>query len=302
MQQDRTMSGKVAVGVSGWSYADWRGVVYPARRPRGFSELAHVASFLGAVELNMSFYRPPTPAMAEGWLRRISAVPDFLFTAKLWQRFTHERENVWSAAEAQRFKEGIRPLAEAGKLGALLAQFPWSFRATQENRDWLRRVADAFGDLPCVVEVRHASWNADETAAFLRQHRLNFCNVDQPRARDSLGMTNLATGPIAYYRFHGRNRRAWFSKDAGRDARYDYLYAGSELAPWIDSIAAMADRVQQIFVMNNNHYRGQAVVNALQIKAALTRRKVAAPPSLVGAYPVLRDIARPPPGQTELAF
>jgi uncharacterized protein YecE (DUF72 family) len=195
----------------GWSYADWEGIVYPRKRLREFSALAHMASLVDAIEVNTSFYRPPPPRMAEGWVRKAVAIPDFCFTAKLWQRFTHERGRVWSAREAQLFKDGIAPLHEAGNLGCLLLQFPWSFRAMPQNLEWLARVGEEFRKYPRVVEVRHASWEAPEMIAFLRDHELNFCNVDQPRARGSLGMTNLATGPIAYYRFHGRNRKAWFN-------------------------------------------------------------------------------------------
>jgi len=293
---------KILIGVCGWSYPDWGGVVYPRRRPKGFSELGHVASFVDAVELNVSFYRPPTAAMSEGWVRRVTAHADFRFTAKLWQRFTHDREGVWTGAEARSFKDGLRPLREAGRLEALLAQFPWSFRPTEGNMDRLRRVADVFGEWPCVVEVRNAEWSAPETMEFLRDLGLGFCNIDQPRSRQGLGPTSIATSPVAYYRFHGRNASAWFNREAGRDARYDYLYTDRELAGWVGDIMEMAEQADRVFVMTNNHYRGQAMVNALQMKAALSGEKVDAPPSLVSAYPVLRSIIRPPKGQATLPW
>lgn len=292
----------IHVGVSGWSYPDWAGVVYPRRKPKGFVDLSYVAQFVDAVEVNTTFYRPPPAAMCEKWIGKVADREDFLFTAKLWQRFTHERDRPWSADEVNRFKEGIRPLEEANKLGALLVQFPWSFAMSEANLDWLARLADAFRELPCVAEVRHASWDSDEGWGFLREHGLNACNIDQPHTRNSIGRTNIATGPIAYYRFHGRNDKAWFKKDAGRDERYNYLYSEDELAGWITAIERMESDIQQIFVMNNNHYRGQALVNALQIKAALTGEKVAAPPSLVEAYRVLESIVKPLPGQAELPF
>jgi len=292
----------IRIGVCGWSYPDWRGVVYPQRRPKGFSELGHVASFVDAVELNVSFYRPPTPAMSEGWLRQVTARPDFRFTAKLWQRFTHDREGAWTEAEARSFKDGLRPLREAGRLEALLAQFPWSFRPTEGNLDRLRRVADSFGEWPCVVEVRNAEWQTPETIEFLRDLGLGFCNIDQPRSRQGLAPTSMATSPVAYYRFHGRNARAWFNREAGRDERYDYLYTDRELAGWVGDIVRMAERADRVFVMTNNHYRGQAMVNALQMKAALSGEKVSAPPSLVSAYPVLKPIIRPPAGQAALPW
>jgi uncharacterized protein YecE (DUF72 family) len=144
-----------------------------------------------------------------------------------------------------------------------------------------------------VVEVRHASWDSQESREFLRRTGLNFCNIDQPHSRNSIGPTSVATGPIAYYRFHGRNAQAWFARDAGRDERYNYLYTGDELAPWAGNIAAMALEVQKLFVMNNNHYRGQAVVNALQLKAAISGRRVRVPEPLAEQYPALKDIAAP---------
>ena len=240
--------------------------------------------------------------MCAQWLKRVKENPRFLFTAKLWRRFTHEREEDWTADEAKRFKEGMRPLRESGKLGALLVQFPWSFPPTATNRDWLGRVADAFTEFPCVVEVRHASWDTPDGLAFLRERGLNFCNIDQPQSSEGMRATNIATGPIAYYRFHGRNREMWFKKDAGRDARYDYLYSEVELAPWVGEIEAMMEKAEKIFVMSNNHYRGQAAVNALQLKSRLTGKKVAVPPTLIERYPILQSVAQPEPGQGRLPF
>jgi uncharacterized protein YecE (DUF72 family) len=285
------MPSNVYVGSAGWSYPDWEGVVYPAQRPRGKSELACLAEYLDAVEINTSFYRPPSARLAEGWVRQVAAKPGFLFTAKLWQRFTHERERPWAAAEVVQFKEGLRPLREANCFGALLMQFPWSFVASAPSRNWLSRLAESFGEFPCVLEVRHASWDSPESREFLRRAGLNFCNIDQPHSRNSIGPTSLATGPIAYYRFHGRNAQAWFDRDAGRDERYNYLYTPAELAPWIENIIAMAAEVQKLFVMNNNHYQGQAVVNALQLKSSLSGRKVPVPESLLEHYPVLKEVA-----------
>jgi len=279
---------KIYVGTAGWSYPDWAGVVYPSPRPRGKSELSFLADYLDAVEINTSFYRPPPAAMSEKWLKQVSAKPAFLFTAKLWQRFTHERGAPWTPSEVEQFKRGMQPLREAGRLGALLMQFPWSFPANDSSRDWLRRLSEDFSEFPCVLEVRHASWDSDENRDFLRQRGLNFCNIDQPSFRTSIRPTNAATGPVGYYRFHGRNAQAWFARDAGRDERYNYLYTPAELAPWVENVSSMAEQVRQLFVMTNNHYRGQAVVNALEMKSLLTRRKVAAPESLVAQYPDLK--------------
>jgi len=297
-----TRNTRIRVGTSGWSYADWNGIVYPTKRRRGFVPLSYLSEIFDAVEINSSFYRPPSPRSAESWLEKVSRNPRFLFTAKLWRRFTHEREKSWSPSEQNRVMEGFRPLHEAGKLGAVLVQFPWSFDANASNLEWLEAVRNAFQDYPLVVEVRHASWLAEERLDCLAKLGLGFCNIDQPHSAKSIGHTNLATGPIAYYRFHGRNRKAWFDRNAGRDERYNYLYGEDELEPWARDIEAMTNEVNRVFVMSNNHYRGQAAVNALQLKARLAGTRVPAPESLVSAYPVLQSIAASTPGQLHLDF
>ena len=284
-------SARIHVGTSGWSYPDWLGIVYPAEVQREHRKLAYLAQYFDCVEINNTFYRPPVASFCRKWLRDVRHNPNFSFTLKLWQRFTHEREQPWEEHDVLTFREGIAPLAEANRLGAILAQFPWSFTRTPENQDWLMRIANAFGEFPLAVEVRHISWQHEEVLELFRRHRLAWCNIDQPATRSSIGATNIATSATAYYRFHGRNREKWFARDAGRDARYDYLYSEKELAPWIKNISEMAERVENIYVMANNHYRGQAPTNALQMKAALSGEKVPVPPLLAERFPILKDIA-----------
>lgn len=281
---------KIRVGTSGWSYKDWEDIVYPKNKAR--SALPYMAEYFDAIEINTSFYRPPSPRYCAKWARDVEGNPDFMFAIKLWQRFTHEREQAWSPEEVRVFREGIGPIAEAGRLGALLLQFPWSFPNNEANRCWLLGVAEAFREYPLVMEVRHRSWENDPSMAFLKENRLNFCNIDQPASIGSIGPTSVATGPLAYYRFHGRNAAAWFAKDAGRDARYDYLYREEELDPWVRDIREMEKRVEQIYVMMNNHYRGQAPVNALQVRSALSGERVKVPVTLIEYYPILKRIAK----------
>ena len=283
---------RVRVGTSGWSFPDWTGIVYPPDRQRGFSELAFLARFLDAVEINTSFYRPPLATYCRKWLRDVRDNERFAFTAKLWRRFTHEREHGLGDADVRTFKDALAPLADAGRLGAVLVQFPWAFARTPANEDWLWRVTDAFAEWPLATEVRHVSWLNDDTLAGLKARGIAFCNIDQPASRQSVGATNIVGGGIAYYRLHGRNSAKWFDRNAGRDERYDYLYDESELAPWLDRIAEVADQVEQIYVMANNHYKGQAFTNALQIKAGVSGEKVLAPESLVKHYPILRASTR----------
>lgn len=284
----------VHVGVAGWSYPDWAGVVYPDKRGRGrLSELAYLARYIDAMEINTTFYRPATAGMSAKWAAQVADRPGFLFTAKLWQRFTHAREQPWTRAEAAMFSDGIEPLREAGRLGAVLMQFPWSFKPSDAERDWLARLAEQFRRFPCVVEVRHDDWNTPQNLDFLRARGLGFCNIDQPRLGTNLRATSLVIGPVGYYRFHGRNAKAWFNQDEGRDERYNYLYSLPELNPWVERIGAAASegKAQQMFVIANNHYKGQAVVNALEVKSRLSGKRVPVPEPLAEAYPVLKEYA-----------
>jgi uncharacterized protein YecE (DUF72 family) len=284
--------GDIYVGTSGWSYPDWVGIVYPKAEGK-LNELEYLSRYFDAVEINTTFYRPPNPKYCQKWLLDVKGNPRFKFTAKLWQRFTHERTEKWRPEEAKLFKNAIEPLHESGKLGALLIQFPWAFPQTDESRAWLQGLAEAFNECPLVVEVRHVSWQNDEGMDFFRGFNLNFCNIDQPVTRSSIGPTSVATGPVGYYRFHGRNREAWFKRDAGRDERYNYLYSDRELSPWVEQVRAMQGQVRELYLMMNNHFKGQAPANALEILAALLEKPVPVPPPLVEAFSRLAKIQAP---------
>jgi uncharacterized protein YecE (DUF72 family) len=277
----------IRFGPAGWSYADWQGIVYPEPRPGGFDPLAYLARYFDTVEVNSSFYRPPRPDVATRWARRVSAKPDFKFTAKLWQRFTHQRDAAWSRDEVDAVRAGLDPLAERDRLGAVLVQFPWSFKATPESREWLSDVVSAFPDYPLVVEVRHASWNRPEFHRWLNEHGVGFVNIDQPLFGRSIGPAAEASGRVGYVRLHGRNYDDWFREGAGRDARYDYLYDREELEPWVERIRELAEGglVEDVYVVTNNHYRGQAVANAVMLASMLHGKPRRAPEQLVRAFP-----------------
>jgi uncharacterized protein YecE (DUF72 family) len=280
----------IRVGTAGWSYADWKGIVYPPDMPRSQHPLSLLSSLFDAMEINASFYRPVNPRHAEGWLRHIAENPQFRFSAKAWSRFTHERDAWPGEVAVHESVEGLKPLRDAGKLSGLLAQFPWSFRRTPENRTWLARLCDAFSDWPLVIEVRHASWDCPAFYEGLRARRIAFCNIDQPLLRDCLPPTMEVTAPLAYVRLHGRNEEHWFRQESGRNDRYNYLYREDELRPWIEKVRAMKGRPNEIFMVTNNHYRGQAVVNALEIQAALGNFKRTLPQSLVQRFPRLLNL------------
>src|ERR1700760_5201286 len=183
---------EVRVGPAGWSYTDWAGYVYPTRRPKGFHEATYLAEFFDTIEINTSFYGPMRADHAKLWVERVSANPRFLFTAKLWQKFTHDP--VSTREDERVVREGFDVLRGAGKLGAVLAQFPFSFHRSAENVVGLTVLMQRFADYPLAVELRHASWNVPETFALLREHNAAFCNIDQPIIGRSIEPRDFAIG------------------------------------------------------------------------------------------------------------
>jgi uncharacterized protein YecE (DUF72 family) len=228
--------------------------------------------------------------------------PRFLFTAKLYRAFTHSPLAVMEPTSAAtirptdedeaRTREGLDALASEGRLGALLIQFPVSFKNTSLNREYLDRLLRQFIEYPRVVEVRDSSWNNAETLADFTRKDVAFCNIDQPVLGNSLGPTEHVTAPLAYVRLHGRNYSEWFDSD-NRNDRYNYLYKEKELEGWKGRIASVAARARTTYVITNNHFESKAGVNALELKAMLSRTRVAAPPTLIEKYPELRRFADP---------
>ncbi len=276
------------VGPAGWNYKDWEGIVYPSGAGKSFDALAYLSEYFDTIEINSSFYAPPRPQDAASWARRVRNNPRFRFTAKVWQRLTHEREDLQDpsiAAECETVRSAMTPLAEGGVLGALLLQFPWRFRNTEDNRAYLRLLFRMLEDFPLALEVRHGSWNREELYRFLGEQNVAFCNVDQPVIGDSMGPTARVTGRVAYLRLHGRNYKTWFQKDAGRDARYDYLYTPAEIKEISSRIRSLKQDAEETYAITNNHFRGQALVNAIEILEELDTAPPAVPPLLAAAYP-----------------
>jgi len=283
---------KIHIGTAGWSYEDWEGIVYPRTKPRGFHALLLLARYLNFVEINSTFYRPASALMAASWLQKVAAYPDFLFAVKLHQAFTHQRRD-FGQKDVDIFRSGIEPLRAGGRLAAVLVQFPWSFINTGPNMEYLARLIRMFPGLPLAIEVRHSSWDVPGFYRFLEENRAGFCNIDQPLFKDSIKPSTVCTNPdFAYVRFHGRNSKDWFRKGAGRDDRYNYLYAKDELQEWIDRIKQLGRKSGKVYVVTNNHYRGQAMANALQIKNMISGEKVDVPRILLDQYPALQEIVK----------
>jgi uncharacterized protein YecE (DUF72 family) len=284
-------AGKIRIGPAGWSYDDWDAIVYPRHKPRGFHAAEFLSRFFSTIEINTSFYNPPAPKLTKDWARRVEHNPDFQFTAKLWQRFTHDRNA--DHRDEKTFKESISPLASAGRLGALLMQFPWSFKNTKENREYVGGLVMQFMEFPLVLEVRHSSWNTADVYLMLRDLGVGFCNIDQPVIGRSLAPSELATSPVGYVRLHGRNYENWFSSGDHPEERYNYLYKVEELEPWAERIKNLAEHSDTTFVITNNHFEGKGVTNALQLVNLLTGRKTPVPETMLGRYPELEVIAEP---------
>lgn len=286
----------IRYGPAGWSYKDWAGVVYPRPKPKGFDPLPYLAGYFDTIEVNSTFYRPARTSTAESWVRRTRAHPGFRFTAKLWRRFTHERKEAWTPDEVGEARAAFDVLQGEGKLGALLLQFPWSFRRDDASREWLDDLTRTFSDFPLVVEVRHESWNEPEFFRELEERGVGFVNIDQPLFHDSIAPSARATSRVGYIRVHGRNYQDWWRKDAGPEARYDYLYSADELEPWAARAREVAadEETKDVYVVTNNHYRGKAPANALMLKSMVEKKKVPAPPDLFTEYrDVLAEFAEP---------
>ena len=292
-----TEAKQILVGTAGFSYKDWEGIVYPLGLKKTQHPLQYLAQYFDCCEINTSFYGHIQPKTGKQWCNLVGAVnPLFEFTAKLFRSFTHAPGAAIQSTSAHtlnpldedetKAKAGLDSIAAEKRLGALLIQFPISFKNTDENRDYMKKLIERFREYPLVVEVRHATWDDPEVLASLAEKGVAFCNIDQPWLGRSVRATEHATGPVAYVRLHGRNYQDWFQSD-NRDDRYNYLYTPKQLEPWKEKIERLAQKAEKTFAITNNHYKGQAAVNALELKQMLRGKKVKAPQALVEHYPEL---------------
>ena len=275
--------GQILIGTSGWNYprgrGTWNGVFYPAPRPRGFDELAYYAQHFDTVEVNSSFFRPVEPSMAKGWVRRTPAA--FQFSVKLYQKFTHPDmflkgtgASDWNVTrdDLDLFRRGIDPIAHAGKLAAILIQFPASFRASSAPRAYLDWLLDALAQYPLAVELRHRSWSdaAGETAAQLAERRAAWVLIDEPKFTTSIRQSlregaSHPPGDLVYVRLHGRNAEQWWEHDASED-RYNYVYSAGELEPFASAAKDAAKKAKRVAMYLNNHFSAKSVANAAILK------------------------------------
>jgi uncharacterized protein YecE (DUF72 family) len=274
------MEHQIRIGPAGWSYKDWEGTVYPPHGSK-FDHLAYLASFFDTIEINSPFYRIPPPTHSKSWVRRVADNPKFKFTTKVFRGFTHDDVPL-ADADVSAFRTYLDPLADANRLGAVLLQYPWSFKNSEESHDKLAALFNAFDGYPLALEVRHSTFQTEEFLQFLNEHAVSWVNVDQPLFHDSVKPSDAMTGPLAYARLHGRNYEKWFAHGETWE-RYNYLYSKEELQPWVDRVKTMAAS-KETYVVTNNHFRGQAIVNAVELEESLGM-DAKMPPQLKETYP-----------------
>ncbi|MFI5925477.1 DUF72 domain-containing protein [Micromonospora sp. NPDC051543] len=286
--------GDILVGTASWTDrtlldSGW----YPQTADNPEKRLAYYARQFPLVEVDATYYSPPAESTARLWVDRTPA--GFTFNIKAFSLLTGhptrvnalykdlrpetDKKNVYPddlPAQAYeevwtRFLSALDPLVEAGKLGALLFQFPPWFTIKRANKQYLLEVAKRCAPLLPVYEFRHASWfdgdNADETLTFLREHDLSYVCVDMPQGhRSSVPPVLAATGDLAVVRFHGHSDK-WTSKDIHE--KFGYHYSKRELKDWAPKLRELADSASQTHVLMNNCYRDYAQQNGQQLQALL---------------------------------
>jgi len=312
--------GEVRVGTSGWNYPSgkgtWNGLFYPKTRSKRagtdrFDELRFYAEHFNTVEVNTTFYGQPRAEVTRGWAERTPA--GFDFSLKLYQKFTHPkmfRDAALRSApgaggalldllaqvtqsDIDDFRAGVDPLASAGKLGALLAQFPPSFKDSPQTREYLGQLLRAFGAYPVAVELRHKSWSdaIGETLSLLNGFGAAWVQIDEPKFRFSIRQNYLPNVASFYYmRLHGRNAAQWWKHDKSEDP-YNYLYNAGELQEFAETAKAAKALVKKSYLYTNNHFSSKSVVNAVMLKAQLGQPiEGEYPEALIETFPEVRAL------------
>jgi uncharacterized protein YecE (DUF72 family) len=304
------MADALRIGTSGWSYpasieGSWKGVFYP---PGDTDELSYYGERFNTVEVNSTFYRPPSPGMVWNWVKKTPA--NFEFTIKLWQKFTHPemflkttgKEPEITKNDVDLFRKGLEPLVKASKLGCLLVQFPPQFQLTPPTLEKLDRTLGFFKEFPMAVELRHRSWSdmLNTTEEILNNYGASLVYIDEPKFNFSIKQDFKPIGPIFYLRMHGRNAETWFHHKSAAE-KYNYLYSSEELQPFVEGLNQVKQLTKRIYVYMNNHYKAKAVANAIMM-----RYKLDLPidktfwRGLIEEYPELREFSLKIEGEDDL--
>ena len=276
----------MSIGIAGWSYQDWQGIVYTEPK---MDQLVYVSRFVDCIEINSTFYRSPFARTVRSWVERTADRPGFFFTAKLHRSFTHDYKI--DPEVVTQFHRGFAPFLEAQKLRHLLVQFKYDFADSERTRRHLANIVAPFKDaFSLVVELRHKSWEDQAALDFLQQLGVTVCNLDYPTSKQSFNLQHCTVGRAGYFRMHGRNAEKWFSK-AGRDETYNYYYNDRELAGIKGRLDELGKAFESLTVIANNHYRGAELANAIELKALVSGQKQPVPEGLLKTYPNLAKIA-----------
>ena len=257
---------EVLVGTSGYGYIEWVGPVYPEdAHPDDF--LTRYASMLSTVELNFSRYRMPTAERMSRLLEQ--AGPSLVFSVKANEALTHEIDPAGWRDATRVFLDALGPILKAGRLGAVLLQFPFSFRYQVDSRRYLDSVLGELGSLPVAVAFQNHEWYNNRVLDAFRVRRVSIATLDLPALEGLPPVMDVVAAPLAYIRFHGRNGETWWGSDSA--SRYDYLYSEDELEAWTGRVRAIAQRADRVLIYFNNYRRGQSVRNAKSLSAILNR-------------------------------
>lgn len=289
----------VYIGTAGWLYDDWQNVFYPQKQSASFNLLQFYSVYFNVVEVNSTYYTYLKPNIIEGWVDKTSDNNNFKFVIKLHQDFTHRHK--FENKDVSSFTSNLDILKSMEKLGGILIQFPYSFQFNANNLEYLYRIIEIFEQYERFIEVRHSSWNNEGALEFLSSRKITICTIDQPEIGSSLGFTPLITSKTAYFRMHGRNKEEWLNaiKNYGKEmnyqqqnARYKYLYSPGEIAEIDSKIREIYNKVENIYVIMNNHPSGYATVNSFELMYILGNgEKISVPKTTLNNFNRLRNIA-----------
>lgn len=249
-------AGKILVGTSGYFYSDWVGHFYPEHLKKE-EFLGYYANHFNAVEINYTYYKMPTAKSLEKMAKRVAGKVEFVL--KLHSDMTHSR--TADSGSFRDFTDACKPLEERGVMGALLAQFPYSFHKTAVNEDYLHRLKEMLPNKDIVVELRNVQWIKQDTFSLLKEMDFGYCCVDEPNIKGLMPNLAVATSQMGYVRFHGRNHEKWYNNDRPEE-RYDYRYSKEELESWVPKIIRLADMTRKVYCFANNHYQSKSVDSA----------------------------------------
>lgn len=288
--------GKIRVGMGGWQLEPFNGPLYPANSPKGFRKLEHYSRFFDVVEVNATFYTNAlTPRNAYQWMQDVSGNPGFKFSVKLFKAFTHSMDAT--RGDVKSIHRLLEPMAAEERLCGLVMQFPYSFVFNDQNRAHLTKLGKAFSEFRLFVEVRHNSWNVPEVHAFLQGNNLHLVNVDLPKIKKHMPLTDTAWGDTTYFRFMGRNAEMWdhgssggSRRTASESGRYLYRYRKEELTELITAVKSAAMKVNETAVIFHNDPNGYSLLNGFQFRHLIHGdKKFDIPENLIAVFPELRS-------------